>query len=374
MEAALKDAVVRFTVGEADGKLQYIMAIPSKQLGNWGIPIEPEDVQRIKVGAELLGVCATQIRFDGARKRSIDLSHHCFNLMHDWSGVFPKAVKLMDEDQFDAAQSLLEKLVVEAPGLHDAHWHLARCYKHHERWDDAIAQYLKAIASAEGPRAELLPMAAETLAHLGILFFKLERPAEALVCLHTALTLDPNHAEALVTYAALFTGNKDVLIACMARLVATEQLPDERGLMVSALCARTGLREAQLARQIQRRAQADAPSEPLLKPSSKKTDDFVKALKEAKEPLVPQLLDAASAAERSAETARDEAHEDDEPGKEDADADEEGDEEEEVDEEAARQKQVSAQAAASTQSMALVGLSLTGVCILGAVIWHLLRS
>ena len=177
-----------------------------------------------------------------------------------------------------------------------------------------------------------------------------------------------------MTYAALFTGNKDVLIACMARLVATEQLPDERGLLVSAFCARTGLPEAQLARQIQRRAQADAPSKPLLRPSSKKADDFVKALKDAKEPLVPQLLDAASAAERSAEPDRDEAHEDDEPGEEDADADEDGDEEEEVDEEAAQQKQVSAQAAASTQSMALVGLSLTGVCILAAVVWHVLRS
>jgi Tfp pilus assembly protein PilF len=54
----------------------------------------------------------------------------------------------MDADQFDAAQSLLEKLVEEGPGLHDAHWHLARCYKHHERWDDAIVQYRKAIASA----------------------------------------------------------------------------------------------------------------------------------------------------------------------------------------------------------------------------------
>jgi tetratricopeptide (TPR) repeat protein len=134
-------------------------------------------------------------------------------------------------------------------------------------------------------------MAAETLAHLGILFFRLERPAEALACLHTALSLDPNHAEALVTYAALFAGNKDVLIACMARLIATNQLPDERALLVKAFCARTGLPEAQLARQIQRRAQADAPSKPLLTATSSKADEFVKALKDAKEPLVPQLLD-----------------------------------------------------------------------------------
>jgi tetratricopeptide (TPR) repeat protein len=90
---------------------------------------------------------------------------------------------------------LFGRVVERSPRAFEGHFHLANYYRTHDRWEDAVASYRKAIAAA--------PERYDVWTNFGLALQGLDRTDEAVDALRKACLLNPNSAAAAVNLAQM---------------------------------------------------------------------------------------------------------------------------------------------------------------------------
>ena len=153
---------------------------------------------------------------------TIDLNDFATDVEHDWSGRWAKASDLITAGKIDEAEPILAELISDSPGrLPIARHAMGRCHRAKNRLPEAIASYREAVAMVKRQRDKaFLPSAAGILSDMGVAYKRSGDYARAACCLSFALSLRPNHCEALATFTTLFGQADALLVRGCARILA----------------------------------------------------------------------------------------------------------------------------------------------------------
>ena len=203
---------------DAKGDLAYVLGVPDRGVPPWSIAIDPDERRRLSEVAREVGVVA----YVQCPAGTIDLNQFAEDVEHDWSGRWSKAGDLITAGKIDEAETLLNELLADSPNrLPIARHALGRCHRAKNRLPEAIACFREAAAMVRRRRDKaFLPSAAGILSDLGVAYKRSGDYARAACCLTWALSLRPNHCEALATFATLFGESDALFVNVCARILA----------------------------------------------------------------------------------------------------------------------------------------------------------
>ncbi|MGC4117731.1 MAG: hypothetical protein QM765_24880 [Myxococcales bacterium] len=205
---------------DSKGQLAYVLSVPDRALPPWAIPIDPDHRATLSQGAKEVDHVVTYVQCPGPK--TIDLNEFAADVEHDWSGRYGRASDLLAAKKVDEAYAIAAELVDDC---HDrlpvAHHLLGRCLRAQNHLPEAIGCYRTAVGMLKKKREKtFLPSAAGVLSDMGVAYKRSGDAARAACCLTWALSLRPNHPEALATFVTLFKECDALVVHACARMLA----------------------------------------------------------------------------------------------------------------------------------------------------------
>lgn len=259
------------------GRLAYHLAVPDRLVEPTGIAVPPADLGHVASAADELRACPARI-VDG-RGGTINLDRFTEGLLHDWTGVYARALHDLLGGRPEQTIAALTPVVDDSrvPAVHHL---LGRAHRARGDLNAAVPHLLASVRHASSARGDkLLPAAAAALTDLGALFKKLGMTGKAAHCLLHALQLRPNHPDALLTFATLFPPTDALHIYALGRVLAIGSHHERVRECADDLSTAIGAATADILRRVEEAAaRVDLAVWPLARPDLGQRSSFFEGL------------------------------------------------------------------------------------------------